>query len=92
MVIDDIITPKWKSFEDALIDKNDSINEILKLYYLRGALTGEAFSVVESLETRASNGEMENCEPTLARIARSVLLSHMSKVLEKMVQKNFSTS
>lgn len=49
---------KWKSFEDAfnaLIDKNDSISEVLKLYYLRGALSGEALSIVESLETTASN-------------------------------------
>lgn len=49
---------KWKSFEDAfnaLIDQNDAINDVLKLYYLRGASTGEALDMVESLEITAAN-------------------------------------
>lgn len=49
---------KWSSFDDAfnaLIINNESISDVLKFYYLKGALSGEALTVVESLETTATN-------------------------------------
>lgn len=48
----------WRPFEDtfvALIHKNESLNDVQKLCYLKSSLKGDAAHVIQSLETIESN-------------------------------------
>ncbi|XP_046748847.1 uncharacterized protein LOC124412775 [Diprion similis] len=69
---------QWLPFRDtfeALIDKNESLSDIQKFYYLRSSLQGVASQVIHSLETSAAN-YVEAWNLLKARFENKRLLIH----------------